>query len=77
MSNEKNKKEVVEQEVVQAAAKPLVVETFYTREEVKASPSAFGVDAEVLAGALFGVEGDQLTRSQVKTAIEKFKTRKV
>lgn len=79
MSNEKNRKEA-EQEVVrevQKVAKPLTVETFYTREEIQATPSAFGVDAEVLAGALFGVEGDQLTRSQVKTAIEKFKTRKV
>lgn len=80
MSNEKGKKDVVEQEVVrevQKAARPLTVETFYTREEIQAAPSAFGVDAEVLAGALFGVEGDKLTRSQVTTAIEEFKNRKV
>lgn len=76
MSIEKNKKDVVEQ-VAKSSVQPLAVETFYTREEVKASPSAFGVDGEVLAGALFDVEGDKITRSQVLTAIEKFRTRKV
>lgn len=70
-------KEQVKKEVVKQTSRALAVETYYSREEIQAAPSAFGVDAEVLAGALFGVEGDQLTRSQVTTAIEEFKKRKV
>lgn len=88
MSNEKFKEQRVTPEHVAEAlgveqneesqdTLPRMVETFYTREEIQAAPSAFGVDAEVLAGAMFGLEGEQLTRSQVTTAIEKFKTRKV
>lgn len=57
--------------------KLLAVETLYTREEIQASPSAFGVMPEVLAGALSLVEDDKLSRSQVKEAIAKFKKRKV
>jgi len=57
--------------------KALAVETLYTREEIQASPSAFGVLPEVLAGALALVEGDKLSRSQVQGAIEQFKKRKV
>ena len=70
-------KEPIKKEVMKQAPRALAVETNYSREEIQATPSAFGVDAEVLAGALFGVEGDQLTRSQVTTAIEEFKKRKV
>ena len=70
-------KEPVKKELVKQTPQALAVETYYSREEIQATPSAFSVDAEVLAGALFGVEGDQLTRSQVTTAIEEFKKRKV
>ncbi|PIC59103.1 oligoribonuclease [Sporosarcina sp. P12(2017)] len=70
-------KESVKKEVVKQTPRALAVETYYSREEIQATPSAFGVDAEVLAGALFGAEGDQLTRSQVTAAIEKFRKRKV
>ena len=70
-------KEPIKKDVVKQIPRAMAVETYYSREEIQATPSAFGVDAEVLAGALFGVEGDQLTRSQVTTAIEEFKKRKV
>lgn len=80
MSNEKVKDEKVTAEHVARAlipTTPLAVETMYTREEIEASPSSFGVRAEVLAGALRLAEGDELSRSQVFSAIETFKKRKV
>lgn len=58
-------------------AKTKLGETFYTRDEIRASHDAFGVRPEVLAGALSLLEGEKLTRSQVADAIEKFKKRKV
>lgn len=58
-------------------AKTKLGETFYTRDEIRASHAAFGVRPEVLAGALSLLEGEKLTRSQVADAIEKFKKRKV
>ncbi|MEK4025785.1 oligoribonuclease [Sporosarcina sp. FSL W7-1283] len=73
MSTEKEKTKNVKPEAV----KPLTVETLYTREEIKATPSAFGVMPEVLAGALAMVGGDKLSRSQVTEAITAFKNRKV
>ncbi|MEK5068105.1 oligoribonuclease [Sporosarcina sp. FSL K6-1508] len=57
--------------------KALVAETTYKREEIEAAPSSFGVLPEVLAGALRLVDGEELSRSQVLAAIEKFKKRKV
>ncbi|WP_060210315.1 hypothetical protein [Sporosarcina koreensis] len=90
MSNEKNKiPEVTAEQVANAVVpkpevkaesesnKAFAVETLYTREEIQASPSAFGVLPEVLAGALSLVEGEKLSRSQVQGAIEQFKKRKV
>ncbi|GKV54239.1 hypothetical protein NCCP2222_01860 [Sporosarcina sp. NCCP-2222] len=90
MSNEKIKEQLVTAEdvakgIVPESApqeatkenKPVVGETLYTRAEIQASPSAFGVMPEVLAGALSLVDGDKLSRSQVTKAIEEFKNRKV
>ena len=59
------------------STKPIMGETFYTREEIKASHAAFGVRTEVLAGALSLLDDEKLTRSQIVDAIEKFKKRKV
>lgn len=57
--------------------KPTVVETLYTREEILAQASAFGVRPEVVAGALFSVKSEKMTRKQVEEAIEKFKKKEV
>lgn len=57
--------------------KPLAVEVRYPREEILANPSAFNVRAEVLAGALSMLPGNEFTRRQVVDAIENFKKRKV
>ncbi|MCL1701623.1 oligoribonuclease [Lysinibacillus sp. Bpr_S20] len=54
-----------------------VPEQEYSREEIIAASSVFEVSAEFLAGALTLVEGDKLTRAQVKAAIKKFKGQKV
>lgn len=52
-------------------------ETLFSREEILASPSAFGVRSEVLAGALTLVKGEKMTRQQVSQAIDKFRKREV
>ncbi|KOS64627.1 oligoribonuclease [Lysinibacillus agricola] len=54
-----------------------VPEQEYIREEILAAAGVFEVSAEFLAGALTLVEGDKLTRTQVKAAIKKFKEQKV
>ncbi|MHC8516989.1 oligoribonuclease [Sporosarcina sp. ITBMC105] len=74
MSNENIKAQKVTAEDV---AKAVSNEALYTREEIQALPSAFGVTPEVLAGSLALVEGTELTRTQVKSAIDKFKNREV
>ncbi|RIJ63606.1 oligoribonuclease [Rummeliibacillus sp. POC4] len=55
----------------------LAVESVYNREEIQASATSFGERPEVVAGALYLLEGDMFTRRQVESAIKKFKTREV
>ncbi|MGE7672979.1 oligoribonuclease [Lysinibacillus sp. NPDC094403] len=54
-----------------------VPEQEFSRDEILAAAGVFEVSAEFLAGALTLVEGDKLTRAQVKAAIKKFKGQKV
>ncbi len=79
MKNDKIKdQEVTAEQVAEAVSvQPVAGETFYTLEEIQAQPSAFGVMPEVLAGALATTDEEKLTRTQVQSAIEAFKKRKV
>ncbi|WP_096201895.1 oligoribonuclease [Bacillus sp. FJAT-45350] len=52
-------------------------EPAYSKQEILATPSAFGVGVEVLAGALHGLEKTEFTKVEVKEALENFKKKKV
>lgn len=79
MKNEKvsEQEETAEQVSEAFNAPPVSGETYYSLEEINATPSAFNVLPEVLAGALAMTKEKKLTRSQVLAAIEEFKNRKV
>lgn len=50
----------------------------YPLSEILAnSEAAFGVKAEVIAGALYGSNKDQYTHDEVKNSIEKFKKKEI
>lgn len=57
--------------------KALNVEMKFMREEIMASPSAFGVPDYVLVGAMAQMNEKEYTRNQVVEAIKNFKGRKV
>lgn len=84
MRNEKIKNQEVTKEDVAKAIEPQEViskavagEAYFTIEEINSQPSTFGVMSEVLAGALALANKEKMTRSQVQSAIENFKKRKV
>jgi hypothetical protein len=52
-------------------------EPTYSRAEIMAAASSFGVKPEVIAGALRLVKKDRLTKNEIHEAIEQFKKRKV
>lgn len=52
-------------------------EPTYSRAEIMASAFSFGVKPEVMAGALKLANKDELTKSEIKEAIEQFKRRRV
>ena len=53
-----------------------VVESKYSKEELLASASAFGVMPEVIAGALHLAGKDEMTRKEAEDAIKRFLERK-
>lgn len=57
--------------------KALKIEVKFPREEIMASPSAFGVPDYVLIGAMAEMNEKEYTRNQVVEAIKKFKRKKV
>lgn len=73
----KNTKQTTEKKKENKQNKPTSVETLYSIEEIKGSPESFGVSGVVLAGALSLTTGNELTKNQIKKAIEEFKKRKV
>ncbi len=52
-------------------------EPVYSRDELIAAASSFGVKPEVVAGALRLARKDAMTRSEAEAAIKKFRERKV
>lgn len=52
-------------------------EARYSRSELIATASSFGVKPEVVAGALKMVDKDCMTKAEAKDAIKKFLERKV
>ncbi|GAW27989.1 oligoribonuclease [Carboxydocella sp. ULO1] len=54
-----------------------VQEAVYSREELIASASSFGVKPEVVAGALRLTGKDSLTKTEAEKAIKTFLERKV
>lgn len=52
-------------------------EAVYSREELVAAATAFGVKPEVVAGALRLAGKDSLTRAEAEKVIKKFLERKV
>lgn len=52
-------------------------EPVYSRDELIAAASSFGVKPEVVAGALKLADKDSMTRSEAEEAIRKFLRRKV
>jgi len=64
-----------------AKAKETVVEQqqepVYSREELIAAASSFGVKPEVVAGALRLTDKDAMTKAEAKKAIKAFLERKV
>lgn len=52
-------------------------EDVYSREELLAGASGFGVQPEVISGALALAGRKQMTRSQMEAAIKEFRERKV
>ena len=51
--------------------------TVYSRSELIAAASSFGVKPEAVAGALKMVDKDCMTKAEAKDAIKKFLERKV
>lgn len=68
------KKKVTKKPKVQTTK---VTETKYSRSEIIGAASSFGESQEVIAGALRLANKEELTRSEIESAIRKFKTRKV
>ena len=54
-----------------------IEEPVYSRSELIAAASSFGVKPEVVAGALKMVAKDYMTKAEAKEAIKKFLERKV
>lgn len=54
-----------------------VDEPVYSREEILSNAGAFGVRAEIVAGALRLTKKDRLTRAEVLDLIQQFKERAV
>jgi len=52
------------------------VESTYSKEELISNAHAFGVMPEVVAGALYTVKKDKLTRKEAEEAIKDFLERK-
>lgn len=61
----------------EAASVPPEDETIYSRDELIAAASAFGVTPEVVAGALRLAGTDRMTRAGAEAAIKRFLTREV
>ena len=68
------KKELDRTRTVQPIQPP---EACYSRSELLAVASSFGVKPEVMAGALKIVAKDYMTKAEAKEAIKKFLERKV
>lgn len=58
-------------------ATPKQAETVYSRDELIAAASAFGVRPEVVVGALKLAGKDQMTRAEAEAAIKRFLSREV
>lgn len=70
MANKQDKKKG--EQVQNARSEPT-----YSRAEIMAAAFSFGVKPEVMAGALKLANKDELTKSEIKEAIEQFKKRRV
>lgn len=74
MAGDKSQKGAGKQEKVTIQKQPDVL---YSRSELIAAASSFGVKPEVVAGALKMVAKDCMTKAEAKEAIKKFLERKV
>ena len=71
-----NKKKEPDEKVTDKKVTVQQPEARYSRSELITAASSFGVKPEVVAGALYTVKKDKLTRKEAEEAIKDFLERK-